>query len=65
MGIKSPVQVYRAVKKLIENGAVHRVESLNAFVLCASPHAHGRAIAVLAASPIGQPQDQQRSSPNS
>jgi Fur family zinc uptake transcriptional regulator len=47
-GIKSPVQVYRAVKKLIENGAVHKVESLNAFVLCASPHAHGRAIAVLA-----------------
>jgi Fur family transcriptional regulator, zinc uptake regulator len=47
-GIKSPVQVYRAVKKLIENGAVHKVESLNAFVPCASPHAHGRGIAALA-----------------
>ena len=37
-GIKSPVQVYRAVKKLIENGTVHKVESLNAFVLCAGQH---------------------------
>lgn len=47
-GIKSPVQVYRAVKKLIENGAVHKVESLNAFVPCAGQHTHGRRTAILA-----------------
>jgi Fur family zinc uptake transcriptional regulator len=47
-GIKSPIQVYRAVKKLIENGAVHKVESLNAFVPCAGQHAHGLRITILA-----------------
>ncbi|TPI30344.1 transcriptional repressor [Mesorhizobium sp. B3-2-1] len=47
-GIKSPVQVYRAVKKLIENGAVHKVESLNAFVPCAGRHAHGPRTTILA-----------------
>ena len=47
-GIKSPIQVYRAVKKLIENGAVHKVESLNAFVPCAGEHAHGLRTTILA-----------------
>ncbi|MGX5828174.1 Fur family transcriptional regulator [Mesorhizobium sp. 43Arga] len=47
-GIRSPVQVYRAVEKLVQNGAVHKVESLNAFVLCAGPHAHRRGTAILA-----------------
>ncbi|WP_214473904.1 Fur family transcriptional regulator [Mesorhizobium sp. dw_380] len=47
-GIRSPVQVYRAVKKLIEDGTVHKIESLNAFVLCVGPHAHGRGTAILA-----------------
>lgn len=47
-GIKSPIQVYRAVKKLIENGAVHKVESLNAFVPCAGRHTHGLRTTILA-----------------
>ena len=47
-GIKSPIQVYRAVKKLIENGAVRKVESLNAFVPCAGQHAHGLRTTILA-----------------
>ncbi|MBN9219856.1 MAG: transcriptional repressor [Mesorhizobium sp.] len=47
-GIRSPVQVYRAVKKLIEDGTVHRVESLNAFVPCAGQHAHGLRTTILA-----------------
>ncbi|WP_245445565.1 Fur family transcriptional regulator [Mesorhizobium kowhaii] len=47
-GIRSPVQVYRAIKKLIEDGTVHKVESLNAFVLCVGPHAHRRGSAILA-----------------
>ena len=33
-GFRSPVQVYRALEKLIELGLVHRLESLNAFVAC-------------------------------
>jgi Fur family zinc uptake transcriptional regulator len=47
-GIRSPVQVYRAIKKLIEDGSIHKVESLNAFVLCVGPHAHDRGTAILA-----------------
>ena len=47
-GIRSPIQVYRAIKKLIRDGTVHKVESLNAFVLCIGPHAHGRGTAILA-----------------
>jgi len=30
-GLRAPQQVYRALSKLIETGAVHRIESLNAF----------------------------------
>lgn len=38
-GIKAPLTVYRAIGKLIEAGYVHRIESLNAFVLCEhEPH---------------------------
>ena len=33
-GIKAPLQVYRALEKLIDFGLVHRLESLNAFVVC-------------------------------
>ena len=31
-GFRGPVQVYRALEKLMELGLVHRLESLNAFV---------------------------------
>ena len=34
-GIRSPLQIYRALDKLIGRGLVHRLESLNAFILCA------------------------------
>ena len=33
-GFRGPVQVYRALEKLMELGLVHRLESLNAFVAC-------------------------------
>jgi Fur family zinc uptake transcriptional regulator len=33
-GLRAPLQVYRALGKLIDQGAVHRIESLNAFVAC-------------------------------
>ncbi|PLX38005.1 MAG: transcriptional repressor [Hyphomicrobiales bacterium] len=42
-GFRAPLQVYRALDKLLALGLVHRLESLNAFVACAHPqcHAHG------------------------
>jgi Fur family transcriptional regulator, zinc uptake regulator len=33
-GLRSPLQVYRALDKLMGLGLVHRLESLNAFVMC-------------------------------
>jgi len=33
-GIHSPPQIYRALDRLIEEGTVHRLESLNAFAAC-------------------------------
>ena len=33
-GIKAPLQVYRALEKLIKMGKIHKVESKNAFVAC-------------------------------
>ena len=33
-GIKAPLQVYRALEKLIKLGKIHKVESRNAFVAC-------------------------------
>ena len=42
-GFRAPLQVYRALETLIRDGYAHRLESLNAFVACAShdEHAHG------------------------
>ncbi len=36
-GFRAPLQVYRALDKLVETGMVHRLESLNAFVACSHP----------------------------
>jgi Fur family zinc uptake transcriptional regulator len=33
-GIKSPLQVYRALDKLIEIGRVHKIESKNSYIAC-------------------------------
>jgi len=33
-GMKAPLQVYRALDKLMEIGKVHKIESKNAFVAC-------------------------------
>lgn len=40
-GLRSPLQIYRALSPLMERGLVHRLESLSAFVACAHPHDHG------------------------
>lgn len=47
-GLRAPQQVYRALDKLIEYGLVHRVESLNSFVVCAHPHEHQHGAIVFA-----------------
>jgi Fur family zinc uptake transcriptional regulator len=38
-GLRGPQTVYRALDSLQRRGLVHRIESLNAFTVCA--HAHG------------------------
>ncbi|MEP0942930.1 MAG: Fur family transcriptional regulator [Rhizobiaceae bacterium] len=40
-GFRAPLQVYRALDKLVEFGLVHRLESLNAFVACQHPGCEG------------------------
>jgi len=47
-GIRAPLQVYRALDKLLEKGLAHRLESLNAFVACAEPHCHRAGIIAFA-----------------
>src|SRR5262245_37332204 len=37
----APITVYRALDFLIENGLVHRLESLNAFIACVNKHEGG------------------------
>ena len=34
-GIKSPLQVYRALDRLMEIGKVHKIESKNSYIACA------------------------------
>lgn len=49
-GMRAPVQVYRALERLMEGGHVHRIESMNAFIACAHGHEgdqdHGHSEAV-------------------
>lgn len=39
-GLRAPLQVYRALEKLIGQGLAHRLETVNAFVCCASADRH-------------------------
>jgi Fur family zinc uptake transcriptional regulator len=39
-GLRAPLQIYRALDKLVDLGLAHRLESLNAFVACAHSHDH-------------------------
>jgi Fur family zinc uptake transcriptional regulator len=41
-GIRAPLQIYRALEKLVDGGLAHRLESLNAFVCCANADRHAR-----------------------
>lgn len=38
MGDVKPMTVYRALEFLSQNGLVHRIESLNAYIACAESH---------------------------
>ncbi len=42
MGLKAPLQIYRALEKLIGLQLVHKLESLNAFVSCDHRANHAR-----------------------
>lgn len=46
-GLRAPLQIYRALEKLVEQGKAHRLESLNAWVACSHRHQPG-GIAVFA-----------------
>lgn len=39
-GFRAPLQVYRALDRLMKAGLVHRLESLNSFVACSEHHHH-------------------------
>lgn len=49
-GFRAPLQVYRALEKLLEGGIVHRLESINAFMACAhdAHDGHHRGVAAFA-----------------
>lgn len=54
-GFRAPLQVYRALDKLVEFGLVHRLESLNAFVACRHPGCDGHeTIAFMICEACGQ-----------
>lgn len=47
-GLRAPLQIYRALEKLVERGLAHRLESLNAFVACADTHCHRKGLIAFA-----------------
>jgi Fur family transcriptional regulator, zinc uptake regulator len=46
VGLKAPLQVYRALDKLVAQGRVHRLESISAFVACQQPDCQSHAATV-------------------
>lgn len=54
-GFRAPLQVYRALDKLVKFGLVHRLECLNAFVACSHPGCDGdETIAFMICEECGQ-----------
>lgn len=53
-GISAPPTVYRALTKLIDVGAVHRVESRNAFVACNRSHTGGATVVLMLCNECGR-----------
>src|SRR5215470_17175252 len=50
----APITVYRALDFLRDNGLVHRLESLNAFVACVHTHAAGELVVFLICERCGR-----------
>ncbi len=40
-GFRAPLQVYRALDRLVALGHIHKLESINAFMACAHEHGQG------------------------
>lgn len=47
-GLRAPLQIYRALEKLVDQGAVHRLESMNAFVACSHAKCHDAGLVAFA-----------------
>lgn len=47
-GFRAPLQVYRALDRLVKAGLVHRLESINSFVACKGEHEHMHGITAFA-----------------
>ena len=47
-GFRAPLQVYRALDRLMKAGLVHRLESLNSFVACTDSHTHANGMTAFA-----------------
>jgi Fur family transcriptional regulator, zinc uptake regulator len=45
-GLKAPLQVYRALDKLVAQGRVHRLDSISAFMACQHPDCQTHAATV-------------------
>ena len=46
-GFSAPPTIYRALHRLVERGLIHRLESINAFVVCSNAsHAHAATFAI-------------------
>ena len=58
-GIKAPLQVYRALDKLVEIGKIHKIESRNAFIACHNSSCQVAKACLLYTSP--SPQDKRQS----
>lgn len=43
----APIAIYRALEFLLENGLIHRLETLNAFIACPHHHEEGARVAFL------------------
>lgn len=54
-GFRAPLQVYRALEKLVEFSMVHRLESINAFIACSHPACDGhKALAFMICDECGR-----------
>jgi Fur family zinc uptake transcriptional regulator len=45
-GVKAPLQVYRALDRLVAKGLVHKLESLSAYMACQHPSDEGHSATV-------------------